>query len=63
MVEVDFTTKDMIALEDNINNYFNGHKPPKMDKDMIKLLRKINIMREAFEEIDAEEAKYAEEDL
>lgn len=58
MVDVDFTTKDMVIIENSINNYYNGHKPPKLDRDVIKLLKKIAVMREAFQEIDAEEAKF-----
>ena len=54
MVDVEFTTHEMNIIENCMNDYFNGHKPPKIDKDIIKLLKKINIMRETFEEIDLE---------
>lgn len=55
MVEVDFNTKDMIAIEYHLNNYFAGNKPPKTTKETLKLLKKINIIRETFEECDEED--------
>ena len=60
MVEIEFTTEDMVNIENHMNNYFNGHKPPQISKEILKLLKKINVIREGYEEIDEEDMEIEE---
>lgn len=62
MVEIEFTTENMIDIERHLNNYFNGHKPPQFNEDILKLLKKVTIIREGFEEYDKEEARMDEQE-
>ena len=62
MVEIEFTTENLIDMERHLNNYFNGHKPPQFNQDILKLLKKVTIIREGYEEIDMEEAKMDEQE-
>lgn len=57
MVDVDFTTKEMIDIQLHLQNYFLGIKAPKTDKNIIKLMKKIEVMKDTFMEIDEEIAK------
>lgn len=62
MVEIDFTTEDMKDIERHINDYFNGKKAPKINIEILKLLKKVTIIKEGYQEIDMEEARLEEED-
>ncbi len=56
MVEIEFTTENLVDIERHLNNYFNGHKPPQFNEDILKLLKKVTIIKEGYQEIDMEEA-------
>lgn len=62
MVEIELTTENMKDINRYLNDYFNGQKAPKINSDILKLLKKVNIIMEAFEEIDAEQARIDEEE-
>ena len=62
MVEIEFTTENLIDIERHLNNYFNGHKAPKFNDDILKLLKKVNIIKEGYQEIDLEEAIREDDD-
>ena len=62
MVEIDFTTENLVDIERYLNNYFNGHKSPQINKDILQLLKKVNIIKEGYIEIDLEEARLDEEE-